>query len=51
MDIALMPIQEIGEKTVGILLKEVERKFRKENFADGDNIEHLILPCKMLYRE
>lgn len=51
MDIALMPIQEIGEKTVGILLKEVERKFRKKDFADGDNIEHLILPCQMLYRE
>lgn len=51
MDIALMPIQEIGRKAVDILLKEVERKFSKEELADDVGMEHLILPCKMLYRE
>lgn len=45
MNIARMPIEEIGKNAVRILLGDI--KYRLENSTEKREVETLVLPCSL----
>ena len=45
MNIARMPIEEIGKNAVRILLGDI--KYRLENSTEKKEVETLVLPCSL----
>jgi LacI family transcriptional regulator len=51
INVALMPVLQIGESVVDILLHQIEEKISKVRTETHGKVEEMIIPCKHIYRD